>query len=65
MAHRLLGTKIGTGGSSGHEYLKATTERNRVFLDYFNLATFLLPKSMIPKLPKFLEEELSLVYERN
>lgn len=65
MAHRLLGTKIGTGGSSGHEYLKSATERNRVFLDFFNLATFLIPKSMIPKLPKILEEELSLVYDRS
>jgi tryptophan 2,3-dioxygenase len=32
MVQRILGTKIGTGGSSGHEYLRSTTERNRASL---------------------------------
>ena len=44
MVQRMLGTKIGTGGSSGHDYLAATTRKNRVFLDLFNLSTFLLPR---------------------
>jgi len=51
MVQRMLGTKIGTGGSSGHQYLKKTTESNRVFLDFFNMATFLLPKTSLPELP--------------
>jgi len=51
MVQRMLGTKIGTGGSSGHHYLKKTTESNRVFLDFFNMATFLLPKTALPELP--------------
>jgi tryptophan 2,3-dioxygenase len=51
MAHRMLGAKIGTGGSSGHEYLKKATENNRVYLDFFNLATFLIPRKHMPKLP--------------
>lgn len=63
MVQRILGTKIGTGGSSGHEYLKSTTERNRVFLDFFNLATFLLPKDMTPPLPKEIINQLDIVYD--
>lgn len=51
MAQRMLGTKIGTGGSSGHEYLKNATENNRVFVDLFNLSTFLIPRNLLPKLP--------------
>ena len=51
MVQRMLGTKIGTGGSSGHQYLKKTTESNRIFLDFFNMATFLLPKEALPELP--------------
>ncbi|NMH59570.1 tryptophan 2,3-dioxygenase family protein [Alteromonas ponticola] len=51
MVQRMLGTKIGTGGSSGHHYLKKTTESNRIFVDFFNMATFLLPKDMLPELP--------------
>ncbi len=63
MVQRILGTKIGTGGSSGHEYLKSTTERNRAFIDLFNLATFLIPKSMRPKLPEKIAKELDIVYD--
>ncbi|MGE3609763.1 MAG: tryptophan 2,3-dioxygenase family protein [Bacteriovoracaceae bacterium] len=63
MVQRILGTKIGTGGSSGHEYLKSTTERNRAFIDFFNLASFLIPKSMIPKLPEQLKNQLDIVYD--
>jgi tryptophan 2,3-dioxygenase len=63
MVHRLIGTKIGTGGSSGHDYLKKTTESNRVFVDLFNLATFLLPKSKIPKLPMSIVKTLDFEYD--
>ncbi|GAA0213587.1 hypothetical protein GCM10009123_21030 [Kangiella japonica] len=51
MVHRMLGTKIGTGGSSGHDYLKQTTQNNRFFRDLFNLTTFLIPRSSLPELP--------------
>jgi tryptophan 2,3-dioxygenase len=63
MVQRILGTKIGTGGSAGHEYLKATTERNRAFIDLFNMATFLIPKTSIPQLPRFLQDQLDIVYD--
>jgi tryptophan 2,3-dioxygenase len=63
MVQRILGTKIGTGGSSGHEFLKSTTERNRAFIDFFNLATFLIPKTMAPVLPKDIKEQLEIVYD--
>lgn len=63
MVQRLLGTKIGTGGSSGSDYLKKTTERNRVFIDLFNLSTFLIPRSEIPALPDFLQAEMGFSYE--
>jgi tryptophan 2,3-dioxygenase len=63
MVQRILGTKIGTGGSSGHEFLKSTTERNRVFLDFFNLATFLIPKNMAPKIPQNIKDQLDIVYD--
>lgn len=63
MVQRILGTKIGTGGSSGHEFLKSTTERNRAFIDFFNLATFLIPKTMAPELPKEIRDQLDIVYD--
>ena len=30
MVHRMLGVKIGTGGSSGYHYLRATAQRHKV-----------------------------------
>ena len=59
LAKRMLGTKIGTGGSSGHKYLKATADRNKIFEDFNNLSTFLIPKSALPMLPKELKKKLS------
>lgn len=58
MAHRMLGTKIGTGGTSGHEYLKRAADNNRVYNELFDLSTFLIPRSKLPKLPDYLEKEL-------
>lgn len=61
LAQRMLGTKIGTGGSSGHQYLKRATDQNRVYLDLFNLSTFLIPKTLRPELP----QELKLLLNFN
>lgn len=56
MAQRMLGGKIGTGGSSGHAYLQSTIVRNRIFVDLFNLSTFLIPRSALPELPQPLKK---------
>ncbi len=58
MAQRMLGSKIGTGGSSGHKYLKAATERHRIFADLFNLATFFIPRSELPELPDSIKKRM-------
>lgn len=65
MAHRMLGTKIGTGGSSGHHYLRATVERNRIFEDFFNLSTFLIPRKDLPQLPPEILRDLSLNFSKS
>ena len=59
MAQRMLGTKIGTGGSSGHVYLKRAADNNRVFVDLFNLSTFLIPRSRLPIIPKEVRNKLN------
>ena len=64
MVQRMLGRKIGTGGSSGHDYLNQTTEQNRVFLDLFALSTFLLPRSSLPKLPDELRRALGFYFAK-
>jgi tryptophan 2,3-dioxygenase len=62
MAHRMLGRKIGTGGSSGAQYLKGATDKHRIFSDFFNLATFFIPRSRLPKLPADVERQLGFFY---
>ena len=56
MVHRMLGVKIGTGGSSGYHYLRATASQHRIFTDLFNIATFLVPRDSLPPLPGNIEE---------
>ncbi|KAK9399070.1 tryptophan 2-3-dioxygenase [Crotalus adamanteus] len=51
IVHRMIGSKAGTGGSSGYQYLRSTvSDRYKVFVDLFNLSTYLVPRSWIPKL---------------
>jgi tryptophan 2,3-dioxygenase len=51
MAMRMIGTRIGTGGTSGHEYLDPAAERHRVFADLSALSSFFIPRSALPRLP--------------
>lgn len=62
LAKRMLGTKIGTGGSSGAEYLRASTEQHRLFSDLNQLTTFFIPRSHLPPLPENVIRELNFVY---
>lgn len=59
LAQRMLGTKIGTGGSSGHQYLKRAADNNRVFIDLFNLSTFLIPRSRLPVIPDDVKKQMN------
>ena len=62
LAQRMIGTKIGSGGSSGSKYLKRTLEKHSVFDDYVNLSTYLIPKSELPVLPATLKEKLGYYF---
>jgi tryptophan 2,3-dioxygenase len=62
LAHRMIGSRIGTGGTSGHGYLEAAASRHRVFVDLFDLPTFFIPRSALPALPADLEEQMGFRY---
>lgn len=63
MAQRMLGRRVGTGGSSGSEYLKKATEQHRVFTDFYRLTTFLIPRSKLPELPEGVRQRLGFNYQ--
>ena len=62
MVLRMLGKKMGTGGSSGYDYLQATTEKHRIFSDLHNISTLLIPRSELPELTDDLKKELGYYY---
>ena len=49
MVERLIGRRVGTGGSSGVDYLDKTT-RYRVFTELWAVRTLLLPRAALPPL---------------
>lgn len=63
MVRRMIGVKIGTGGSSGHDYLSATAERHQIFGDLFQLSSYLIPRSMLPPLPSALKLRMGFAYD--
>lgn len=58
MVHRMIGTRIGTGGSSGKEYLKAAADKHYIFKEIAQLTSFLIERRKLPALPKAVEEKL-------
>ena len=63
MVSRMIGMRVGTGGSSGHEYLMRTTMQQRVFDDVTSLSSFLVPAHVTPELPKEIADRLQFVNE--
>ncbi|VDM61177.1 unnamed protein product [Angiostrongylus costaricensis] len=60
LVQRMLGCKQGTGGSSGYMYLRSTvSDKYKVFLDLFNLSTWLIPREYIPSLSPRMVKTLS------
>ena len=62
MVQRMIGRKVGTGGSSGHDYLRRTAERHRVFGDLFTLSTYFIPRSKLPALPEEVRAAMAYGY---
>jgi tryptophan 2,3-dioxygenase len=63
MAMRMIGTRIGTGGTSGHEYLDRTAERHKVFADLSALSSFFIPRSALPRLPPDVRSRMGFKFQ--
>lgn len=51
MVQRMIGTRIGTGGSSGAGYLKAAMDKHYIFKELAQLSSFLVDRKRLPVLP--------------
>jgi tryptophan 2,3-dioxygenase len=59
MVHRMIGTRVGTGGSSGKDYLKSALDQHYIFKEIAELTTFLIERRNLPRLPVKLEQRLA------
>ncbi len=58
MVQRMIGTRIGTGGSTGAGYLKAAMDKHYIFRELAQLNSFLVDRRKLPALPDELTELL-------
>jgi tryptophan 2,3-dioxygenase len=59
MVRRMIGIRVGTGGTSGAGYLEGTLSQHYVFKEITEVATFLIERSKRPRLPATLKEKVS------
>lgn len=59
MVQRTIGKRVGTGGSTGSEYLRAAADSHYIFKEVAELTSFLVPRNLVPKLPEKLVHDLS------
>jgi tryptophan 2,3-dioxygenase len=58
MVRRMIGTRIGTGGSSGEQYLQGAVNKNYVYKELAGVITFLIERRNLPQLPTRLRQAL-------
>jgi tryptophan 2,3-dioxygenase len=63
MVHRMIGKRIGTGGSSGKDYLKSALDKHYIFGEVAELTTFLIERCNLPSLPQAVENKLGFVHK--
>jgi tryptophan 2,3-dioxygenase len=61
MVQRMIGTRIGTGGSSGKGYLKEAADKHYIFKELAQLNSFLIERRKLPVLPSLVEARLGFV----
>jgi tryptophan 2,3-dioxygenase len=62
MVHRMIGTRIGTGGSSGKEYLKGAADKHYIFAEVARLTSFLVERRKLPLLTIEMERKLGFMH---
>jgi tryptophan 2,3-dioxygenase len=63
MVQRTIGTRIGTGGSSGGSYLQAALQKHHIFKEIAALNSFLIERSRLPILSPAMERRLGFLHE--
>ncbi|MBP8823687.1 MAG: hypothetical protein KBH07_08590 [Flavobacteriales bacterium] len=56
MVHRMIGLRVGTGGSTGKNYLKGAMDSHHIFSEVADLSSFLFERRKLPPLPDGLKK---------
>ena len=59
MVQRTIGKRVGTGGSTGADYLQKAANSHYIFKEIAELTSFLMPRQSLPTLPEALVNDLS------
>jgi tryptophan 2,3-dioxygenase len=59
MVHRMIGLRVGTGGSTGKDYLQSALNKHYIFKEIAELTSFLVERTKLPKLDDDLISALS------
>lgn len=59
MARRMIGMRVGTGGTSGAGYLDGALRQHHIFKELTEISTFLVERSKLPNLPNEVKEKMS------
>lgn len=59
LVQRTIGKRVGTGGSTGADYLKSAADTHYIFKELAELTSFLVPRHYLPPLPEALVKDLS------
>ena len=65
MVHRMIGMRVGTGGSSGKDYLKSALDKHYIFQEVAEMTSFLIERRNLPKLSQELEQKLGFVHPQD
>ncbi len=63
MVQRTIGTRVGTGGSSGRSYLQGTVEKHSIYREIAQLTSFLIERKKLPRLDRQMERRLGFASE--
>ncbi|MBS1933166.1 MAG: tryptophan 2,3-dioxygenase [Bacteroidetes bacterium] len=62
MVHRTIGTRIGTGGSTGKDYLQSALNKHYIFKEIAQLTSFLIERKKLPQLSNEMERRLGFMH---
>ncbi|MBA3827388.1 MAG: tryptophan 2,3-dioxygenase [Taibaiella sp.] len=63
MVQRTIGKRVGTGGSTGTDYLKSAADSHAIFKELAEFTSYLMPRQYLPELPENIVEHLGYSFQ--